>query len=153
MSIRESGNEPSSGNFGPDLSDLEIAHQSPTAAARIVIVHDDPVLRQAIQRNLFDQDVSWFGDSMSAWSALDQAEPIQLLVTRLVFPESAPHGVALARKARAHQPALKILFVASVAERHLRDETEGLGHFIEAAAGVLEIVDAARRLLETGRMA
>jgi DNA-binding NtrC family response regulator len=124
--------------------------EAPSAshATRIVVVHDDPILREGIRRNFTGYEVTSFTDPMLAWSALDRLEPIQLLITGFVFAGGTPHGIALARKARARQPTPRILFVAAATEDHLREETDGLGNFIEASAGVPTIVDTARRLLE-----
>jgi DNA-binding NtrC family response regulator len=77
----------------------------------IVVVHDDP---QSIEMSVAafggaGHDVRAFSSSMAAIDALNTPEPVELLVTRVVFPDGQPHGVSLARIKR---PGVKILFVA-----------------------------------------
>jgi DNA-binding NtrC family response regulator len=62
-------------------------------------------------------EVALFTDSMSATHALRDARLIEVLITRIRFPEGTPHGLALARSALLTHPGLKVLFVAAPATR------------------------------------
>lgn len=94
--------------------------------ASIVVVHDDPAFLDDTVRALRGggYDVAGFLQSMAALDALETAERVEVLVTRVTFPHGTPHGVALARMARRRRPCIKVLFI-------IRPEwvshTEGLG--------------------------
>ncbi len=82
--------------------------------ASIVVVHDDPQFIELSVSALLDagHDVRAFFSSMAAISVLEAPEQLELLVSRVVFPEGQPNGVSLARMARVKRPGVKILFVA-----------------------------------------
>jgi DNA-binding NtrC family response regulator len=65
--------------------------------ARIVVIHDDPNFREFVVTALqaAGHDTEAFVSTMAAIDALEAAERIDLLITRLRFPEGTPHGVAL----------------------------------------------------------
>jgi DNA-binding NtrC family response regulator len=94
--------------------------------ASIVVVHDDPSFLDDTVRALrrVGYDAAGFLQSMAALDALEAAERVEVLVTRVTFPDGTPHGIALARMARRKRPCIKVLFI-------IRPEwishTEGLG--------------------------
>jgi hypothetical protein len=47
-----------------------------------------------------------FTGSMEAIGAFEAAERIELLITRVVFPEGTPNGVSLARMAKVKKPGI-----------------------------------------------
>ena len=114
--------------------------------ARIVVVHDDVVLLEAIEAALRAEghDVAGFNNSLLAWDALTAGNRAEVLVTRIRFPPGQPHGVALSRHARAHRPAVRVLFVALP---ELQFHTEGLGAFLAVPVSPADIVTAVSRLL------
>lgn len=73
-----------------------------TDAARIVVVHDDPDFREGAVTALAaaGYDIALFTGSMEAIGAFEVAERIELLITRVVFPEGTPTGVSLTRMAK-----------------------------------------------------
>jgi DNA-binding NtrC family response regulator len=115
-------------------------------SASIVLVHDVAefvestanALRAAAYR------VTTFSDTMAAIDALGTDQPIDLLITRVQYPQGQPNGVALARMARVKRPGIQVLFVG-VPER--LPYTEGVGELLEAPVGAADIVAAAGRLL------
>ena len=84
---------------------------------------------------------------MAATDALEEAQPIQVLITRVLFPEGQPHGVALARMARLKHPGVRVLFVAFPKTEAY---TEGVGYFLPAPAVTADIVGAVERILAEG---
>ena len=69
--------------------------------ARIVVVHDEPHFREFVVTALLEAgyDTKAFTGSMAAIEALEAAQRIELLITRVRFPEGTPHGVSLASMA------------------------------------------------------
>ena len=108
--------------------------------ARIVVAHDDPgfVDNTVMALRAAGYDVAAFGDSMSAFAALEAADRVEVLITRLLFPEGQPNGVALGLMARMKRPGIKVLFVAS---QDMEEHTEGVGEFLPASAPASEIVE------------
>jgi DNA-binding NtrC family response regulator len=69
--------------------------------ARIVVAHDDPEFVGDTVTALWDAgyEVVSFADSMSALDALEAAQHVEMLITRVLFPEGTPNGVTLGRSA------------------------------------------------------
>lgn len=114
--------------------------------ARIVLAHDGPEFldQAATALRLVGHEVMTFGGSIEAFDALKAAQTVELLITRVRFPEGTPHGIALARLAQSRRPGLKILFTA----RPDMDEfTEGLGELILHPVRIPDLVNAATKLL------
>ena len=57
-------------------------------------------------------DVVAFTDSMTATDVLLNSSHIELLITRVRFPDNTPNGVALGRMARIRRPGIKVLFTS-----------------------------------------
>ena len=72
-----------------------------------------------------------FSSSMSAMDALE------LLVTRVIFPEGQPNGVSLALMTKMKKPNVKILFAALP---ETQEHTEGFGEFLPAPVDPADIV-------------
>jgi DNA-binding NtrC family response regulator len=89
-------------------------------------------------------DVRAFTDTMSALKALERAQRVEVLVTRVVFPPGQPNGVSLALIARLKRPGVKVLFAA---EHETREHTEGLGEFLPAPADPVEIAALVGKML------
>jgi len=120
--------------------------------ATVVIVHDDSTLsaqtKAALEQKGFD--VAVFTDPMAALPALEHAQSADLLITRVNFGPGKPHGVSLALMARTRRPEIKVLFVTRPENsKHI----EGLGKLLPAPATVGDVIDAAERLLSSGRAA
>jgi DNA-binding NtrC family response regulator len=106
--------------------------------ARIVVVHNDPEFTERTVAALVaaGHDVRAFTDTMSALKALERAQRVEVLVTRVVFPPGQPNGVSLALMAKLKRPGMKVLFAA---QHETREHTEGLGEFLPAPADPVEI--------------
>ena len=94
-----------------------------------------------------DPPVVAFADTMSATDALQAAQRIELLITRIIFPPGQPNGVSLPRMARVKRPGVKIMFAA---RPETREHTEGVGEFQPAPATPAEIVEKVERMLAEG---
>jgi DNA-binding NtrC family response regulator len=114
--------------------------------ARIVVVHDDPNFRDFLVTELqaAGYDIKAFAGSMAAVEALEAAELIELLITRVRFPEGTPHGVALASMALLKKPGMRVLFVA---RDENREHTNGIGEFLSVPVTGPEIVATVTRML------
>jgi DNA-binding NtrC family response regulator len=114
--------------------------------ARILVVHDDPEFTECTAAALVaaGHDVSVMTSSMSAIEALNDARQIEVLVTRVVFPDGQPNGVALALMARVKKPGVKVLFAA---RPETQEHTEGVGEFLAAPADPADIVALIGRML------
>ena len=114
--------------------------------ARIVVVHDDQEFRESVVTVLrtAGYDTKAFAASMAAIDALEAAQRIELLITRVRFPEGTPHGVSLASMALMKKPGVRVLFVA---REENREHTEGLGEFLAVPMTGPELMMAVKRIL------
>ena len=83
---------------------------------------------------------------MKAVDALDKAQTVELLITRVQFATGKPNGIALARMARFRRRNIQILFTALP---EFEQEVKGLGEFMPMPVAVPDVVDAAERLLNS----
>ena len=115
--------------------------------ARIVVVHDDPefIDRTVTALLAAGYDVTAFTDTISALAALEAAQWLELLITRVIFPPGQPNGVALARMARVKKPGVKVLFAALP---ETREHTAGLGEFLPAPVNPADIVTLVGKMLD-----
>jgi hypothetical protein len=88
--------------------------------------------------------VSAVTNRMSAIEALEDARQIEMLVTRVTFPEGEPNGVALALMARVKKPGLKVLFVALP---EMQAHTEGVSEFLPVPADLADMVALIGKML------
>ena len=115
--------------------------------ARVVVVHDDPTFADPLAALLgAGQDVALFTDPMAALDALDTAQTIEVLVTRVRFASGQPHGIALARMARIKRPGIRVLFVA---RPEFAVDAAGLGTFMARPVSVADVAEAVGRLLHS----
>jgi DNA-binding NtrC family response regulator len=117
--------------------------------ARIVVVHDDPEFTDKLTSalRLADYNVTAFLDPMQALDALDAAQRIEVLVTRVQFPPGKPNGITLARMARVKCPGIRVLFTA---RSEFAVHAEGLGAFMPVPVLVADVVHTVERLLKAG---
>jgi DNA-binding NtrC family response regulator len=115
--------------------------------AQIVLVHDEPEFAETTLAALkgAGYDAIAIMDSMSGINALEDAEHIELLITRVRFPSGTPNGAALARMARLKRPGVKVLFAASA---EVQVYTEGLGEFLPRPLSTDELLETVGRMLD-----
>jgi DNA-binding NtrC family response regulator len=115
--------------------------------ARIVVVHDEPKFREFVVTILqvAGYAIQAFASSMAAIESLEAAQPIELLITRVRFPEGTPHGVSLASMALMKKPGMRVLFIA---RDENREHTKGLGEFLAVPVTGAEIVATVKRMLD-----
>jgi DNA-binding NtrC family response regulator len=94
--------------------------------ARVVIVHDDEDLTRNVTAALRSagHDVAVFKDPLLAHDAIEAAQRVEVLITRVEFPPGRSNGLSLARMTRTKRPGVRVLFVAR--EEYLK-QAEGLG--------------------------
>jgi|tagenome__1003787_1003787.scaffolds.fasta_scaffold20544131_1 DNA-binding NtrC family response regulator len=110
--------------------------------ARIVVAHDELEFLEPLTTALKQtgHDVAAFTDSMDALKALETAQTIEVLITRVQFSANQPNGLSLARMALVKRPGIQVIFTA-------RPEfAEGLGVFMPMPVSVPDIVDCVERL-------
>ena len=114
--------------------------------ARIVLAHDDPefVHNTVPALRAAGYDVIAFADSMSALNALEAAHRVEVLITRVLFPEGQPNGVSLGLMARLKRPGVKVLFIA---RPDTQEHTEGIGEFLPSPVTAFEILETVRKML------
>jgi DNA-binding NtrC family response regulator len=117
--------------------------------ARIVLVHDDPEFSECVATAMqaAGYDVAVFTSSMEAIDALEAAERIELLITRVAFPNGTPNGVCLALMAKMKKRDIRVLFAA---RDENREPTEGVGEFLPMPITGPEIVATVKRMLADG---
>ena len=114
--------------------------------ARIVVVHDDPDFINALAAKL-GPGVAWFNDPIRALWALETAERVAFLVTRVQFADRQPIGLSLARMARATRPEVRVIFTGGPNHREF---TRGLGEFIPEPVSVSNVAVVVGWLMEGG---
>jgi DNA-binding NtrC family response regulator len=119
--------------------------------ARIVMVHDDPTFRDPLVASLkaSGHDVASFADISTAWDALEAAQRIEILLTRVNFGPGKPHGIALARAARFRKRAVRVLFVG---RPEYAEDAAGIGLFVPKSAGVSRVADTVERMLADDKL-
>ena len=113
--------------------------------AQVVLVHDEEAFSADVRRALADSgyEVMAFPDPLVALQALETAERVVLLITRIEFPEGRSNGQALALMAKKARPGVKVLFVCPPRfNRYVAD----LGEVLLAPATVPDVVETALRL-------
>jgi DNA-binding NtrC family response regulator len=117
--------------------------------ARVVIAHDDAEFVEDTVTALWDAgyEVVAFTDSMSALDALEAAQLVEVLITRVRFAEGQPNGISLARMARMKRPGIKVVF-AALPETQVH--TEGLGEFLPMPIAATDLVAKVREMLAAG---
>ena len=117
--------------------------------ARIVVAHDDPEFRETTVTALqaAGYDVIAFDGSMAAIDALEAAARVELLITRVAYPEGTPNGISLARMARVKKSGVRVLFTA---RDENREHTEGIGEFLAVPVTGEALVATVRRMLADG---
>jgi len=117
--------------------------------ARIVLVHDDPDFREyvATAMQAAGYEIKVFPGSMEAIDALEAAERIELLITRVDFPKGTPNGISLARMAKMKKRGIRVLFAA---RDENREHTDGVGELLPVPITGAEIVATVKRMLTEG---
>src|SRR4051794_11166981 len=89
-------------------------------------------------------EVANFTDPIAAWDTLTGRRRIAALITAVEFGPNLPHGVALARAARARIPGVRVLFIGPPETEAL---TDGVGMFLGLPVAIQTVSAALTRLL------
>jgi DNA-binding NtrC family response regulator len=116
--------------------------------ARVVVVHDDATFLNDTVSALqgAGYDVAGFPQSMAAIEALQAAQRVEILITRVRFPEGTPRGVSLALMARRKRPGIKVLFTV---QRDMVPHAQEIGEVLIAPIAADEVVAKVREMLES----
>ena len=116
--------------------------------ARIVIVHDEPEFVNHVSDalRLAGHEVAAFADPMAALDALDAAQHVEVLVTRVQFAPGKPNGISLVRMARVKRPGIRVLFAALP---EFEVHAAPFGEFVPLPARVPDVVEAITGLLKS----
>ncbi len=114
--------------------------------AQVVLVHNVRKFATDAAAALRDAgyEVAVFTDPIVALDALEAAETVDLLITRVNFPKGRPNGVSLALMARSKRQDLQVLFAARA---EMQPHTEGIGEFLAAPIHIPALMATVRRLL------
>jgi DNA-binding NtrC family response regulator len=115
-------------------------------SARIMVVHDDASFRGDLVNalNRAGHDVAVFSDTSAALAVIEAGGHVEMLITRVSFPEGTPHGVSLALMARLKRPNLKVLFLA---RQEMVEHTEGVGEVLQTPAMADDAVAKVQEML------
>ncbi|MBE0532464.1 MAG: response regulator [Rhodospirillales bacterium] len=99
------------------MSSRERGDAGSPAKATILVVEDDPAVRQAAVwvLRLFGYDTWEAEDGPSALDVLEKEPGIDLMFSDLVMPR-AMNGIELAREARRRRPGLKVLLTTGYSQ-------------------------------------
>jgi DNA-binding NtrC family response regulator len=97
----------------------------------------------ALSRAVYN--VASFADTSCALTAVESAERLDMLITRVTFPEGMPHGVSLALMARRKHPDLKVLFLA---RQEMVKHTVGVGDVLQTPVLATDVVAKVREMLD-----
>jgi DNA-binding NtrC family response regulator len=113
-------------------------------SANVVIVHDEAVFLDQAATALRHAgfNVVAFADPIDALSAVEAGQPIDVLVTRVTFPEGRPHGVSLALVLRRKYPGLRVVFTGRV---NRIEHTESIGELVPHPVDLEKLVAAVAR--------
>jgi CheY-like chemotaxis protein len=113
--------------------------------AHVVLVHN--VTKFAAEatsalRNAGYQ-VAVFTDPVRALDALEAAQTVEVLITRVNFPPGKPNGVSLALMTRHRRPNVRVVFTA---RPEMARHTQDIGELVPAPISIPELVATVRRL-------
>ena len=115
-------------------------------SACIAIVHDEPTFLDqaaaALRRAAFE--VVAFADPMVALDRIEAGQCIDVVVTRVTFPEGKPNGVSLALVLRTKYSGLKVVFAARAEQI---EHTEGIGELVPHPVDLEKLVEAVERAM------
>ena len=118
-------------------------------SARVVIVHDEQEFMNqacdALQRAGYK--VIAYADTLQALTGLRQPETVELLITRVKFPEQ-PQGINLAAMTLSQRPNIKVLFTALP---EYTNHLVGVGAFLVLPVTMSDLVGAVDQLLRPSR--
>ena len=116
---------------------------------QVFVVHDEPELlaEMAAALKSHGYEVSAFASTLQALDAIESADRVDVLVTRVLFPLGTPHGISLAQMAKSKRPEMRVLFTAAP---EFADHTAGIGDFLPLPVSPADLVEAVARLAKLG---
>ncbi len=125
----------------------------PPGSETVLLVEDEAPVRRLLRRVLTQQGYRVFEardgvEALEVWGA--RTGEIDLLVTDVVMPRMG--GVALARRLRAEQPGLPVLFVSGHPEERTAGRTPEIvtGHFLQKPCSSRDLLAKMREILDAG---
>jgi DNA-binding NtrC family response regulator len=99
-------------------------------AARVLLVEDEPMLRELAASSLMDAgyQVTEASDGIDGLEVLRSDEPFDVLLSDIRLP--GPDGYHLAEAGRALRPGLKVILMTGYAPTPLPEQLHGIVHTI-----------------------
>ena len=115
-------------------------------SARVAVVHDDARIRDDLVNALrcAGCDATGFSETRAALVAIEADERIELIITRVTFPEGTQNGVSLALMGRMKQRGMKVLFLA---RPQMVKYTSGVGEVLQTPVPATDVVAKVRAML------
>jgi signal transduction histidine kinase/ActR/RegA family two-component response regulator len=147
--------QPRDGIVGAGSVQNEGQLPEPVRTSRVLLVDDDPLVREVLAGQLEDQGyrIIQASDGLAALAWLDKGEPIDLLITDFAMP--GMNGLALLKAVRQRRntlPALVLTGFADAAVQLAIDGAEGtITALLRKPVRSDELTGSAASLLERGR--
>jgi CheY-like chemotaxis protein len=112
------------GDGDVDAAVAETVSPVPAASVRVLVVDDDPMVREMLTRELqeLDFETSQASDGLSALAYLDRGEKVDLMITDLSMP--GMNGVLLTKEARQRRATLPVMLLTGYADANLGHDLE-----------------------------
>ena len=100
-----------------------MTHPSAVKTARILVVDDEPLIREFVERTLkvAGHQTRSAGDGPSALAIAQTEPPFDLLLTDMRMPEM--NGDELARRVRLLQPEVKVLYLTGFSDELFKQKS------------------------------
>jgi two-component system, cell cycle sensor histidine kinase and response regulator CckA len=121
-------------------------------AATILIVDDDPSVREVLQFAFAAEGyrATAVSTSMEALKLLDDGAEFDLMVIDVLMPAATPHGLSLGHMVRYRDPSQRLVYISGAVETIPKAEIEAAeAPVLAKPVRILELLDTVQRVLAT----